>query len=266
MLVQARDGQALGQQGGDDLAQSMVPFMRNVVLELNLCRHVGAAFGPDERLLALEVGVLDRQQPVRPSLLQRPQHRMPLADEKPPPWAQQAGHDARPAPDAGQPAQCANPGVHEVEAAGGQHVEGAVDVGLHELGGRPGLPGQVAGLLECGGGEVQPGHDRAEAGQRQCVGADVALQVHAAQAADVAQPGLVEPDHAAQEAGVGHELVHGVLRRGRVRRGPLVPAGPVHHLVVLWHASSLPASKARRCPFWGLPTVAARRLFRQSGR
>jgi hypothetical protein len=66
----------------------------------------------------------------------------------------------------------------------------------------------------------------------------VALQVHPAQPADVAEQGLVEPHHPAQEAGVGHELLHGILRRGRVGRGALVPARLVQHSVIIGHVSA----------------------------
>ena len=57
-----------------------------------------------------------------------------------------------------------------------------VDVGLDEVDVGAGRGGEPARLGERGRGEVEPGHPRAEPRQRDRVGADVALQVHAAQA------------------------------------------------------------------------------------
>ena len=64
---------------------------------------------------------------------------------------------------------------------------------------------------------------RAEAGERDGVGADVALQMDTAQPGDVSEPRQVEPDDVTQEVRVLRELRDVVVGRGRVRGGALVP-------------------------------------------
>src|SRR5215813_2197268 len=85
---------------------------------------------------------------------------------------------------------------------------------------RTSVPARPARLRQRGGGEVQPGHAGAEAGQRDGVGADMALEVDAAQSADVTEQRQVEPHDLAEEGGVAGETLHRVVARGRVRPGP----------------------------------------------
>jgi hypothetical protein len=66
-----------------------------------------------------------------------------------------------------------------------------VDVGAGAL-------GALAGVGQCGRGEVQAGHPSAQSRERQCVGADVALQVHTTLLGQIAHPWTVESDHATQ--------------------------------------------------------------------
>ena len=108
---------------------------------------------------------------------------------------EQACHHARPAVDARQPAQGTDAGVHEVEGAVAEHVGGLVHVGVDELHGGPGRIRQPAGLGQGRGREVETGHVGAQARERDGVGADVALQVHAAQARHVTEQGQIEPNH-----------------------------------------------------------------------
>ena len=60
----------------------------------------------------------------------------------------------------------------------------------------------------------------------------MALQVHAAQPAEVAEAWPVETDDVAEEVGLANEALDAVVGRGGVRRGSLVPAGAVHRAVV----------------------------------
>src|SRR5215831_14205788 len=88
-----------------------------------------------------------------------------------------------------------------------------------------------------------------EAGERHGVGADVALQVDATQAADVTQQRQVEPHYVAEMAGVAGEPVHRVVTGGRVRGGALVPARAVQ-LGVVFHRPMIPrgANRPARAP------------------
>ena len=119
-----------------------------------------------------------------------------------------------------------------------EHVGRRVDVGLHEPHVGAGPRGQILRRGHGRGGEVQAGHGRPQPGQRDRVGADVALQVHAPQPADVTQPGLVEPDHVAQVARVIGEPADLVVRRGDVCGDAFVPAGPVD-LAISVHAGTV---------------------------
>ena len=58
---------------------------------------------------------------------------MTFANEQAAAGAEEPGHDTGPAADVGQPAQRADAGEDEVVAAGLQHRERVVDVGLDEL-------------------------------------------------------------------------------------------------------------------------------------
>ena len=96
--------------------------------------------------------------------------------------------------------------------------------------------------------EVQPGHPGAEAGQAECVGADVTLQVNCAQTAHVTEQGEVEPHHVADQAGVVDEPLQVVLGRGRMGRCPLIPVGSVDIPVVIhaMHPDTVPAQRPPR--------------------
>lgn len=93
---------------------------------------------------------------------------------------------------------------------------------------------------ERGGREVEPDDLRPEPVQRQRVGADVALQVHRAQPADVAQARAVEGDDMAQLVLTGQQPLAVVARRVLVDTGPVVPVRAVHREVVVAHAASVP--------------------------
>jgi hypothetical protein len=170
--------------------------------------HIGCDVGgcvvPDQWLGYLEVGERDLD-PVGDAIVDRPHHRVALAQEQPSARAQQAINDLGPATDVGEPAQRPDPGVRQVELAGREHVERAIEVGFDELDVRARRGRQSPGFVDGGGGEVQAGHPRAQAGQRDRVRADVTLQMDAALAVDVPEPGQVEPDYRAEEARVGQE-------------------------------------------------------------
>ncbi len=72
-----------------------------------------------------------------------------------------------------------------------------------------------------------------ETGQRKGVGADVALQVGAADATHVTEEGEIEAYYLAQESGVLQESGDRVAGRLGVSWGPLVPIGQIDGSVVL---------------------------------
>ena len=231
--------------GGHDLAQAVVPLMCHVLREDCVCLDVGAPLGPDGWILTLEVGVLHGEQAIGPGVSQRPQHGMAFAEEQPPPWAQQPADDVGPAADAGQPAQRADPREHQVEPTLTENPDRVVDVSFDEFHGSAGPPGQLARLGQGGRREIQPGHRRAEPGQRDGVGPDVALQMDPAQAADVPEKRAVEPHYVAEERGVRRKAGNAVVGGGRVRGRALVPAGHVYRPVVSHHAI-VPCRAVRR--------------------
>ena len=80
-------------------------------------------------------------------------------------------------------------------------VDGVVRVALDEVDVGARALREPARLRERRRREVQAGHPGAEPRQRESVRADVALQVHAAQPGDVAEPRHVEPHDVAEEVG-----------------------------------------------------------------
>ena len=74
----------------------------------------------------------DHQQVIGTLVVQRPQHRVPLADEQPPARPQQATTTEAHRRDVGQPAQRADTRVHQVEPAEPRTSSGTVDIRLHE--------------------------------------------------------------------------------------------------------------------------------------
>ena len=238
VLDQLGELQAGVQHRGDDLADAVVPGCGGVVHELNIGLDVGRRIGPEHRLRGFEVREPQRQQ-VGPLVVDRPQRRVAVPDEQPAAGGQQLGDQRTPARDVGQPADRADPGVHQVEPAGAQHVHRVVQVGLDEVDVRVGALGQRARFGQRRCREVQRGHPGTEPVQRQGVRPDVALQVHAALAGQVTEPVLVEAHHVAEEVRLGQEALHRVARRGGVRRGPLVPVGLVQAAIVIGHRCSL---------------------------
>ncbi len=93
--------------------------MRDGVLEGRVGLDVRAGLVPDQRLRPLEVRVLDREHAVGAGVVEGPEHRVALAEEQPPAGPQQFGDDPGPAADVRQPAQGADAGEDEVEAARG---------------------------------------------------------------------------------------------------------------------------------------------------
>src|SRR5665811_1993864 len=69
------------EQRGDNLAKSVIPYVRGGVLKLHLGLDVGARLVKHHRLWTLEVVVIDDES-VGMALIQAPQHRMPLAEEQ----------------------------------------------------------------------------------------------------------------------------------------------------------------------------------------
>ncbi len=117
----------------DDLAEPVVPLDGPRLREDDVGLDIRSFLVPDRRLVALEVRVLEHEQPVRASIRERPEHRMPLPNEQPTSRTQHVGDDARPAPDVGKPAQRADPGEHQVERLTTERRDGVVQVGFDEV-------------------------------------------------------------------------------------------------------------------------------------
>jgi hypothetical protein len=107
-----------------------------------------------------------------------------------------------------------------------------VDVGASAL-------GQSACVGQRGRGEVQAGHTSAQPRKGQCVGPNVALQVHAALPSHVAQPWTVDADHGTYVLGIADESIETVVRGCGMNRGPLIPHGLVDRDVIA-HARQHP--------------------------
>ncbi len=152
---------------------------------------------------------------------------MALTDEEASAGAEQVGDDLTPAVDVGQPAERADPGVDEVEPASLERLGRRVELGDDELRLHAGSFGEEPRLLDRRLGEVEAGHARAETGERDRVRSDVALEVHAVQPRDVAEPGEVEAHDTAQELRVLGETRDRVVGRRDVRGHALVPVGAV---------------------------------------
>ena len=117
--------------------------------------------------------------------------------------------------------------------------------------GQTGRFGDLTGDRHRRGGEVQPGHPRPEPGQREGVGPDVALQVDAAQTADVTQARHVEPDDVGQPVRVGDQVLHRISRRGAVGGCPGVPPRPVDLAVLVVHINHCGSCSPTRQRFTG---------------
>ena len=84
----------------DDLAQTVIPFPRLGMGEFGIGLHVGFRSVEAHRLDVFEVRINQRQL-VGSVLVERPQHRVTLAQEKPAAGAQQLRHHVGPATDVG---------------------------------------------------------------------------------------------------------------------------------------------------------------------
>jgi hypothetical protein len=113
--------------------------------------------------------------------------------------------------DVREPAERPDPREYEVEPLGSEHVESRVHLRLDELHVALGLLGERSGLGQRRRREVEARHAGAEPSERDRVRADVALQVHALEAGDVAEQRQVEAHDVAEMAGIGPELLERVV-------------------------------------------------------
>ncbi len=212
VLDELSEHQALVEQGRHDLAESVVPRVALDVPEFHVVLDVAALRAVDHRDPP-SAGTGTRARAGR-RLGRRPAPRAP--DDPPGRTAsarlQEGGHDRGPRTDVGQPAQGPDAGVDEVEGARLEHRRGVHHVGVHEVHVGARDLSDPARLGQRGGGEVQPGHAGAEPRERDRVGTDVALEVHPAQAGQVAQPRYVEADDVTQMVGILGEPGDPVVR------------------------------------------------------
>ncbi|MNE72959.1 hypothetical protein D3C80_1689400 [compost metagenome] len=99
MLDQAGDVQPVDQQCADDFPQAVVPFMGHRRLERDVGLDIGALVVPHLRRLTLEIRQFYRQG-VFAVFIERPQHRVALADEQPSSRLEQFADGACPGVDA----------------------------------------------------------------------------------------------------------------------------------------------------------------------
>ena len=164
----------------------------------------------------------------------REQDGVALAHEEAAARAQQAGDDAGPAVDVGQPDDARRCRCRRGRRPppGGRRGRRTARTPRSRRRRRP--PRRAAGPRSSAGRrEVETGHAGAEAGERHRVGADVALQVDAAHALAGPEPRAVEGDHVADVVGIGGEAGDAVVGRAGVGRRPLVPHRPVDRDVAL---------------------------------
>ena len=83
VLDQTGEVHAHLEEGGDCLAEAVVPFVGDIVGKLHLGLDVGAAVFEDERFIPLEIGVVDNET-VAMGLIDGREHRMTFPDEQPP--------------------------------------------------------------------------------------------------------------------------------------------------------------------------------------
>ena len=168
---------------------------------------------------------------------------MTLPDEQPSAGAEQTRHHLCPAGHTRQPAQRADSRVHEIESVAAERLDGVVQVGRHVVDVGIAVGRQRASHLERRSAEVEAGHPGAETMERQGVGADVALQVHGIETADVTEEREVEAHHVGDPGGVTPVAVESVSIAHRVQRYPSIPVRPVERAVVgVVHRDSLAAS------------------------
>ena len=130
MLLEKSDREAGCPQRIEDLGEAVVEADDGGRSKFALVVDVRLRFG-EHGAGGFEVGELDDNELVRAFITHRPQHRVALAHEKETSRLQQLGDHLGPASDVGQPAQCSDAGVDEVELPRAQRADGGVDVALH---------------------------------------------------------------------------------------------------------------------------------------
>ena len=217
--------------GGDDRAhhgaQAMVPFVRAVVHRLRIGAGVGAG-GREHDRLVVEVGVLDREIVVAEDVGER----VELGQVEAAGGSDELGHHARPALDVGQPVERTEARVDDLEAAAAERFGGVVDVRLDELGVQRAARREVAGGLDRGAGEVEPGDAGAQARPREGVLAEVALRMHEGATLHVRQLHQLERP---QGGAAGDERLHVVQLARDMDRHALVPQLAIDLEPVLGH-------------------------------
>gem|GEM_PF-4801564 len=131
MLLEERDVHARVPESVEDLCETVVERHERRTGEGFVVGDIAELLGA--RLAArLEVRIVERDQTIRSRVAQRPQHRMPLADEELPTGSQKRRDDFGPPCHVWQPTQRADPGVDEVEATRRENRRGRVEIGLDE--------------------------------------------------------------------------------------------------------------------------------------
>ena len=170
VFVEELQLQALAEQAIEHLTEAVVPAVVGVG-NIGTSVGVGAAlFGGDHAVVV--VGVLDELHVV----VKHPDDRMKFGEVKTAAFFQKMGNDLSPALQVGQPADSAERGVHDVEFAA-QVLGQVVEVAAHEAGLQFGFTGQLAGVVDGIVGNIAAGNGSAEAGQREGILAEMALEM-----------------------------------------------------------------------------------------
>src|SRR5215208_2208421 len=220
VLVQQFDAQARGAHRAYYVAQSMVPFVGNIVGCLGVEVGVGARLFPHPGILVLEVIVLHAKDFISEDVGER----VELREVQKAAGLEEIRDHLCPPSYVREPEDRASARIHDVVSVATRSVHGLVDVRVHERGFQSHIRGQPAGRLYGWCREVQARNVGAAAGPAQGVDPEVALEVQQVLATHVADLVYLEGLQALLATLEGGYVVE--FSRD-VDRDPLVPVGPV---------------------------------------
>ena len=153
--------------------------------------------------IGLEVRVLDDEQAIRPRITERPEDGVTLPNEQSSARPQEIGHDLRPAPDARQPAQGADAGIHEIKPVCAEGLDRAVDIPLDKRHLCPRAHRECARLPQSRRREIQTDRrPRSQPRQRDSVSAQMTLQMHDVETVETTESWQVVSHYRGQVGGI----------------------------------------------------------------
>ena len=216
-----------GQEPGDDRAHRMSPAVVHVVAGDGIRIRVGSrrvvTVGPS----TIEVGIGHLQRVFTEDVGQGVElHQVEDSSR-----FQEVRDLSTPAFQVVYPAEGPEAGVDDVEGILEQG-RGLQNVADHEFRLDPRLPGEIPGRIDCGGTEIQPGHQRTLSGPAEGVQADVALKMGESATDDITD--LLELERA--ELGLaGEEAIDVVEIAFQMDRNPFIPGSEIRQAVFGFH-------------------------------